>query len=148
MVLASLALAVAAAAAPAPACTAPDGSRIQLELALTSKEKHAGLMFRDSLPADRGMLFPFDRDGISSFWMKNTLIPLDIVWIDAAGRVADVHADTAPCRIDPCPMYKNARPARAVLLVNGGYARSHGMAPGAQLRFEGVPGFAPATPRK
>ncbi len=143
MLVAVLVLAAATGAAPEPACTVPDGSRIQLELALTDKEKRAGLMFRDSLPADRGMLFPFDRDGISSFWMKNTLIPLDIVWIDAAGTVADVHADAPPCRSDPCPMYKNSRPARAVLLVNAGTARAHAIAPGAHLKFDGVPGFPP-----
>ncbi len=147
MVVASFALALAAAA-PAPACVAPDGARLHLELALTEKEKRAGLMFRDSLPADSGMLFPFAVDGTLSFWMKNTLMPLDIVWLDAAGKVADVHADAPPCRSNPCPMYRNARPARAVVLVNAGYARSHGVVPGARLVFENVPNFPPVPGAK
>ena len=141
MLVASLVLAAAAGAPPAPVCVAPDGGRLQLELALTEREKRAGLMYRDTLPADRGMLFPFDVDGVFSFHMRNTLFPLDIVWLDASGTVADVMPDAPPCRSAPCPMFKNARKARAVLLVNAGYARAHGLVPGAPLRFEGVPGF-------
>lgn len=145
MLIASLVVAAAAAAGQAPACIVPDGSRLQLELALSDKEKKSGLMFRDSLPADYGMLFPFDSDGFFSFWMKNTLMPLDIVWLDASGRVADVLPDAPPCRFDPCPMFKNAQPARSVLLVNAGYSRAHGLARGAQVTFENVPptAFAP-----
>ncbi len=146
MVLASLALALAAAAVPAdePFCVVPDGSRLRLELALTEKEKKTGLMYRDSLAEDRGMLFPFDADGTFWFWMKDTLMPLDIVWLDATGKVVEIRAAAAPCRSDPCPRYTNTQKARAVLLVNAGYSRSHGIAPGAVLRFEGAP-FPPAS---
>ncbi|MBZ5586950.1 MAG: DUF192 domain-containing protein [Acidobacteriia bacterium] len=142
MLIASLLLAAAAGSATGPACIVPDGSRLQLELALSDKEKKSGLMFRDSLPVDRGMLFPFDSDGIFSFWMKDTLMPLDIVWLDASGKVADVLPDAPPCRFDPCPMFKNAQPARSVLLVNAGYSRAHGLARGAQVTFENVPSGA------
>jgi len=148
MVLASIILAAAAASEPGAVCHAPDGADLQLELAVTEKEKRTGLMFRDVLPADRGMLFPFDGDGTFSFHMRNTVIPLDIVWLDSSGRVADLHPDTRPCRSDPCPMYKNAKRARAVLLVNAGYSRAHAIVPGAQLRFDGVPGFPTGTATK
>jgi uncharacterized membrane protein (UPF0127 family) len=137
-------LLVLAAAAPAesvPSCVVPDGTRLVLELALTDKEKTTGLMYRDSLAADHGMLFVFGTDDILAFWMKNTLIPLDIVWFDAAGKVADVHADAQPCRADPCPKFSNKQPARAVLLVNAGYAAAHGLKPGATAIFQGVPRF-------
>jgi uncharacterized membrane protein (UPF0127 family) len=137
-------LLVLAAAAPAesvPSCVVPDGTRLVLELALTDKEKTTGLMYRDSLAADHGMLFVFGTDDILAFWMKNTLIPLDIVWFDAAGKVADVHADAQPCRADPCPKFSNKQPARAVLLVNAGYAAAHGLKPGAAAIFQGVPRF-------
>ena len=87
------------------------------------------------------MLFVFDTDDILAFWMKNTLIPVDIVWFDATGRVADVHADAQPCRADPCPKFSNMLPARAVLLVNAGYAAAHGLKPGAAATFQGVPRF-------
>jgi uncharacterized membrane protein (UPF0127 family) len=148
MLIASLVLAAAVGGPPAPACIVPDGGRLQLELALTEKEKRAGLMFRDALAPDRGMIFPFDSDGIFSFHMKNTLIPLDIVWLDDSGRVTDVLPDAPPCRSTPCPMYKNTKKARAVLLVNAGYSRAHGVVPGALVKFESVPGFPVGLPSK
>ena len=135
MLIASLLLAAASGAATEPMCVVPDGSRLQLELALTEKEKRVGLMFRDSLPADRGMLFPFSEDEITMFWMKDTLFPLDIVWLDKAGKVVEVYADAPPCKANPCPKYANSQKARAVLLVNAGYARAHGLAPGKPLAF-------------
>jgi len=110
-------------------------------LALTDQEKAIGLMHRDSLAAHHGMLFVFDTDDIFTFWMKNTLMPLDIVWFDATGRVADVHPDAQPCHADPCPKFSNAQPARAVLLVNAGFAAAHGLKPGAAASFQGVPRF-------
>ncbi len=142
MLAAVLALAtVTAAPAPQPLCVAPDGSRIKLELAITDQERADGLMFRDQLAADSGMLFIFDRDERWPFWMKNTFIPLDLVWLDAAGKVVFVRADVQPCRADPCVSYSSPRPARVVLEVNSGYAKAHGIVPGAELRFEGVDGY-------
>ncbi len=138
----TLAWLLAAAVAPAPAvCTVPDGTRIHLELALTDQEKALGLMYRDSLPANAGMLFVFDADASLAFWMKNTFIPLDLVWLDKEGRVVDVRANVQPCRADPCPTYEPARSARTVLEVNAGFAAAHWVKPGAVLRFEGVAGY-------
>jgi uncharacterized membrane protein (UPF0127 family) len=137
-------LLVLAAAVPVdttPLCVVPDGARLVLELALTDQEKATGLMYRDKLAADHGMLFVFDRDDILAFWMKNTLIPLDIIWFDAGGRIVDISADAQPCRADPCPKHSNKLPARAVLLVNAGYAAAHGLKPGAAATFQGVPRF-------
>jgi uncharacterized membrane protein (UPF0127 family) len=136
-----LVLAAAAPAEAAPSCVVPDGTRLTLELALTDQEKATGLMHRDSLAADRGMLFVFDTDDILAFWMKDTLMPLDIVWFDATGRVADVHPDAQPCHADPCSKFSNASPARAVLLVNAGFAAAHGLKPGVAATFQGVPRF-------
>ena len=136
-----LVLAAAAGADNVPVCITPDGSRVSLELAITPKEKEAGLMYRDKLAPDSGMLFLFDTDDLLSFWMKNTLIPLDIIWFDATGRVVDVNTGLQPCRADPCPKFTNSRPARAVLLVNAGYAAAHGLKPGAAATFQGVPRY-------
>ncbi len=136
------------ASVPAPVCILPDGSRFQLELARTDQEKRVGLMFRDSLAADRGMLFVFEREDILPFWMKNTLIPLDVVWLSAGGEVVETRSDLQPCKADPCPKYEPQRLARAALLVNAGVVAAHGIKPGALLRFQGVPGYPPNPPAK
>ncbi|HYB22847.1 MAG TPA: DUF192 domain-containing protein [Solirubrobacteraceae bacterium] len=131
----------AAEPAAAPSCFAPDGTRIRLELALTEQERALGLMFRDTLPADQGMLFVFDQDAVYPFWMKNTIIPLDMVWLDGQGGVVFVRANVPPCRSDPCPSFSPTKPARAVLELNAGFAAKHQIAPGASLRFENVAKF-------
>ena len=138
----TLLLAIAAAApAGAPVCVVPDGTRVHLELATTDDERQLGLMFRDSLRPDGGMLFVFDTDEPYQFWMKNTFIPLDFVWISASGQVVDVRANVPPCHADPCPGYGPSGPARAVLEVNASFAAAHRIRPGVQLRFDNVPGF-------
>lgn len=136
-----LLLALALASPPPPAvCTAPDGTRLRLELASTPDEHARGLMYRDVLAADSGMLFVFDQDGRLSFWMKDTFIPLDMIWLTATGEVVDVKT-VQPCRIDPCPTYAAVKPARAVLELNAGIAAKRGIVPGAKLAFENVPGY-------
>jgi uncharacterized membrane protein (UPF0127 family) len=138
IVLAALFALALAAPAPQPSCVAPDGTRVHLELALTDEEKALGLMFRDTLAEDRGMLFIFTSDDKLSFWMKNTFIPLDLIWLSPTGEVLGVQADTPPCKLDPCPTYTSPKPARAVLEVNGGFAVRHGIKEGVVLRFEDV----------
>lgn len=141
VLLAAMATPTPAPPLASPACVIPGGTTIHLELALTDQEKVLGLMFRDNLPADRGMLFPFKTDSNLPFWMKNTYIPLDFVWLDASGTVVDVRSDVPPCESDPCPSYSSHHPARAVLEVNAGFAAAHGIHPGVKLSFEGVPGY-------
>ncbi len=124
-----------------PAVLLPDGQRVELELAVTPDEISQGLMFRPALASDRGMLFLFDHERQPSFWMKNTLIPLDLVFLDSEGLVVDVIADARPCAADPCPQYQSSAPARAVLEINAGHALKHGIAVGSRLSFERVPGY-------
>jgi uncharacterized membrane protein (UPF0127 family) len=132
--------------APAPSFVAPDGARVQLELATTDQQKSTGLMGRTHLAVGSGMLFVFRQDGILPFWMKDTLIPLDLIWLDRDGVVVELRADLQPCRVDPCPRFEPKALARAALLVNAGFTSAHGVKPGTSLRFEGVPGFgAPAA---
>lgn len=140
MLILALALAAALPAAE-PACFAPDGTQVRLELALSGQERTLGLMYRDSLPADQGMLFIFDQDGVYPFWMKNTIIPLDLIWLDSKGGVVEVRAGVQPCHRDPCPSYSPAKEGRAVLEVNAGMAAKHRIVAGAVLRFENVPKF-------
>ena len=124
-----------------PHAVLPDGFAVKLELALTPDEISTGLMFRPSLADDRGMLFLFDRPRLPPFWMKNMLIPLDLVFLDGAGTVVDVIADVPPCAADPCPNYPPSNPARAVLEINAGSAAAHGIEKGTTIAFERVPGY-------
>jgi uncharacterized membrane protein (UPF0127 family) len=125
----------------APQAILPDGSAITLELALTPEEIQTGLMFRPTLAAGRGMLFLFDQERVPSFWMKNTLIPLDLVFLDSSGRVVDVIAGAVPCRADPCPQYVPEAPARAVLEIAAGRAAATGITKQSVLVFKRVPGY-------
>jgi uncharacterized membrane protein (UPF0127 family) len=94
----------------------------QAEIADTP-EKHArGLMFRTSLKEGFGMLFVFPDDEVRSFWMKNTLIPLDMIFLNSDRQVVDLYSSVPPCRADPCPSYTSALPARYVLEIAGGQA--------------------------
>jgi len=126
---------------PTPASITPDGTRVQLEVAVTDQQKSVGLMNREKLAPDAGMVFVFDRDDILPFWMKSTLMPLDIIWLSATGEVVEVRADLQPCRVDPCPKFTPEKFARAALLVNAGFSAAHGVKPGVVLRFVGVPGL-------
>ncbi|MGG6267880.1 DUF192 domain-containing protein [Leptolyngbya sp. AN03gr2] len=77
---------------------------IKLEVARTSEEQAMGLMYRTSLADDRGMLFPFDPPRPTQFWMKNTLIPLDMLFL-RRGEIRVIKANVPPCKADPCPTY-------------------------------------------
>lgn len=126
---------------PLPQAIFPDGFAVDLELALTPEEISRGLMFRPVLPENRGMLFLFDQPRLPSFWMKNTLIPLDLVFLDGAGTVVDVIADVQPCAADPCPNYPPSSPVRAVLEIGAGVAALHSLEVGSMIIFDRVPGY-------
>jgi len=124
-----------------PEAIAPDGDDFSLELALTPEETAQGLMFRPHLAENRGMLFIFKQERIRSFWMKNTLIPLDIIFLDSTGRVADISANATPCHVEPCPQFVSLAPARAVLELNAGAAAAHKIEVGSVIRFRNVPHY-------
>ena len=123
---------------PLPRIVFPNGYGVHVELAIDEATRAQGLMYRDRLPENRGMLFVFAEPSVQSFWMKNTLIPLDMIWIDGNRRVVHVKHDVPPCRADPCPGYDPGVPAVYVLEVAGGVARRQGLDVGAQLEFEGL----------
>ncbi|HEX8620295.1 MAG TPA: DUF192 domain-containing protein [Thermoanaerobaculia bacterium] len=114
----------------------PDGFVVSVEIAADDELRAQGLMYRDQLRPGTGMLFLFNEDDEHAFWMKNTLIPLDMVWIDASQRVAAVKYNVPPCKIANCPSYPPGVPSRYVLEVAGGVAQQHGIKAGDQLRFE------------
>ena len=126
-------------AASGPRVVLPDGAVFHVELATDDQTRGQGLMFRDRVREKTGMLFLFPTSQPLSFWMKNTIIPLDIVFMDETGRVVDVQFDVPPCRADPCPGYPaNAVMGRYVLEVGAGVARQHGIGPGSVLKLEGI----------
>ena len=113
---------------------APD-VRIEAELAYTDATRSRGLMFRENLSSDAGMLFLFPSLDIQSFWMKNTLISLDILWLNERKEV--VYLLTAqPCRKDPCDSIVPLQKALYVLEVNAGYAKKHKLDIGSKLEFD------------
>ena len=98
-----------------------------VELAITSEELSRGLMFRKELPEGRGMLFDFKEDRPIMMWMKNTPLPLDMIFIGSDGTITRIAENTTPFSERTIP---SGRPARAVLEVIGGSARKLGIAPG------------------
>jgi uncharacterized membrane protein (UPF0127 family) len=116
-----------------------DGTKVSVEIADSPQTRERGLMFRERLTANEGMVFVFDRPGFYPFWMKNTLIPLDIVWLDPAGRIVSIAASVPPCKADPCPTYAPAGNAMFVVELVSGFAREHGLKPGDGVTLEGVP---------
>lgn len=131
--------------APPPASsgarvTLPDGFVVQVELATNDETRAQGLMYRDALPEGTGMLFLFARDDEYPFWMKNTLIPLDMIWITSDHRIAAVTHDVPPCKADPCPSYPPNAISRYVLEVAAGQARKHGLKAGDPVKIDGLSG--------
>ena len=92
--------------------------KINAEIADDEQEQTQGLMFREKLNQDEGMLFVFENEQEQIFWMKNTLIPLDMLFIDENFEIVDIKS-AVPCKEEPCEIYKSSKPAKYVLEVNG-----------------------------
>ena len=92
------------------------------EVAKTQIEHKRGLMFRESLDKNRGMLFVFEIEGNYPFWMKNTLIPLDIIWINKNIEVVFIKKNAEPCKITECHLIDSNQNAKYALEINGGIA--------------------------
>ena len=127
------------ATASGPRIQLPSGAVYRLELALTPEDQAQGLMFRENLPEKTGMLFVFAESAPHHFWMKNTMIPLDMIWMDEANRVVFVSANTPPCTADPCPTYGPSAPARRVLEIAGGAGAKEGVTVGGALKLVDTP---------
>jgi uncharacterized membrane protein (UPF0127 family) len=125
--------------APASAGVTLNGRHFSVEIAATDAQREHGLMDRTSMPADHGMLFVFPDSQPRTFWMKNTLIPLDMLFFDADRRLVAIQADAQPCRKDPCPLYPSETPARYVLELNAGAAAKLGARTGDVITFSGIP---------
>lgn len=127
---------------PAPEPIAADSTRVQVgpatfkvEWARTNDERRHGLMFRQHLPEGQGMLFDQAPDR-AEFWMKNTLIPLDLLYFDTDGTLLEIVPDVPPCRQLDCPTYpSHSNAIRYILEINGGLADRLGIQVGDPLRL-------------
>jgi hypothetical protein len=106
--------------------------RVSVELATTPQEQARGLMWRERLEPDHGMLFVFEEEEPLSFWMKNTPLPLDIIYIDRDGVVVSIARDTIPFSTATIPSHA---PAKYVLEVVAGFARRHGVELGTKVEL-------------
>lgn len=109
--------------------------RFRVEVADTPESRAQGLMFRESMPRFSGMLFVYEAPGPVAFWMRNTLIPLDMLFFDPSGLLTHVHANARPLDETPIPGGENVL---YVLEINGGLAETLGIAEGAVLRHPAI----------
>ena len=105
------------------------------ELAKTTQEHAQGLMFRKQMDAGEGMLFIFPSEGAHPFWMKNTYIPLDIIWLDRNKEVVFIKEKAQPCREEKCPLIEPDRLASYVLEINAGWVEAMRIKIGDCLNF-------------
>jgi uncharacterized membrane protein (UPF0127 family) len=115
--------------------TFPSGTVLQAEIMVTDQQRALGLMFRPSLPLDRGLLFLFEQMGTHPIWMKNCKFPIDILWLDEQRRVVHLEEAVPPCKADPCPTYESLRQAAYVVEINARQARREKALVGSTLQF-------------
>jgi uncharacterized membrane protein (UPF0127 family) len=107
---------------------------LRVEIADTEAERQTGLMNRTALAPDAGMAFVFDRPADAGFWMKDTVISLDIAYWTHDGRIVAIR-HMRPCRADPCPLYSPGSPYVGAVEANLGFFAHHGVRPGATVRL-------------
>jgi uncharacterized membrane protein (UPF0127 family) len=108
---------------------------IELEVTRTPQQQQMGLMYRSSLPKNRGMLFSFNPPTPTRFWMKNTIIPLDMIFL-RNGRIIAIFSDVPPCSADPCQSYGPASEIDQVIELAGGRAEELGLKVGDKIAIE------------
>ena len=114
------------------------GQRYQVEVADDDAERARGLMFRDELAAGHGMIFVHEREEPQAYWMKNTRIPLDILYFDNTRKLVSQQRDVPPCSAgNACPSYPSNAPARYVLELNAGEAAKLKLENGVELKLGG-----------
>ena len=116
------------------------GHTFQVELATNDAQREEGLMHRKALAADHGMLFVFAYEAPQSFWMKNTLIPLDMLFFDKDRKLVSMQLDVPPCTSDPCAVYPSGKPVTYVLELAAGTVAQLGITTGARFSLDGAIG--------
>jgi uncharacterized membrane protein (UPF0127 family) len=125
---------------PIAAKTKIAGQAIELEVAQTPDQQMLGLMYRTSLPENRGMLFAFDPPRPARFWMKNVSLTLDMIFL-RQGTVAAIFSKVPPCKSEPCPTYGPAGEIDQVIELRGGRAQELGLKVGDRLTVEFLDGY-------
>ena len=120
--------------APLTIRSANGAHRFTVEIARTPEQQATGLMNRQSVAPDRGMIFPYDPPQTVGFWMKNTLVPLDMIFVRADGTIARIAAETVPLSLDPV---SSGEPVAAVLEIAGGRAAELGIRAGDRVEWPG-----------
>jgi uncharacterized membrane protein (UPF0127 family) len=108
---------------------------VSVEIADTPEKRGEGLMYRESLPENSGMLFIFEDEAIRTFWMKNTHLPLDMIFINSEMDIVHIEKDAQPCESDPCRTYSSQLPAKYVVEVNAGFSERKGLDIGDFVEF-------------
>ena len=111
------------------------GNTYRVEIATTAAQRARGLMYRRHMDADQGMLFLFPKARPLTFWMKNTEIPLDILFFDDQHRLMRIHHHVPPCRRPPCAQYPSGAPSALVLELAGGTAKAADIRLGTSIKF-------------
>lgn len=106
-----------------------------VEIVKTPKDRQKGLQNRESLEKNKGMLFVFEKSKIYSFWMKDTLIPLDIIWLDRKKRVVFISENVPPCKKNPCPVYSPHKKAKYVLEIRASVSKDVNIVVGEKAAF-------------
>jgi uncharacterized protein len=113
--------------------------RLDVRIAETEQERQTGLMNVMALAPDDGMAFVFDEPVTTTFWMKDTLIPLSVAFVGQGGRVVST-SDMQPCDADPCPTYAASSPYTLAVEANLGWFADHGISSGDRVRLESTGG--------
>lgn len=115
----------------------PSGKTIRAEQMIQPEDMTRGMMFREDLPEDRGLLFYHGKPGLYSYWMYRVKVPLDIIWLDTGKRVVQVVHQAPPCAgpEEKCPAYGGGFEAQYVLEVRAGVAKANGVRPGTRIEF-------------
>ena len=105
----------------------PNGSSVTAELATTPEQRQLGLMFREGINSDQGMLLVFEEEDFFAIWMKNMKFSLDLLWIDQEKRIVHIRCDVPPCQAEPCASYSPQIPGKYVLELQAGSVKEIGL---------------------
>lgn len=117
--------------------TLPNGAKISAEIKATPADRATGMMYRDRLDADKGMLFVHEVPGNYSYWMHNCRIPLDIVWLNPDKQIVEMSPETPPCQTEAsqCPNYGGKQISQFVIELQSGSIARHGLKTGDRIAF-------------
>ncbi|MEY4718897.1 MAG: hypothetical protein RL563_1515 [Pseudomonadota bacterium] len=110
--------------------------KINVEIAANGEQRRSGLMYRNTLPPDRGMLFVYPYSDYWGVWMKNTQIALDVIFLSEQGKVVEIIRNLQPCHLDPCPIFRTKNKARYMLEIYAGLADTYSIQPTQELLLD------------